>query len=60
VFYVLGVMLAILIVCTVVELVRIELMDKRLLRGLPDAVLRAQNRYDEWIDGIVGKDDDQS
>ncbi len=60
VFYVLGIMLAILIVCTVIELVRIELMDKRLLKGLPDAVLRAQNRYDEWIDGIVGKDDDRS
>jgi hypothetical protein len=44
----------------VIELVRIELMDKRLLKGLPDAVLRAQNRYDEWIDGIVGKDDDRS
>ena len=57
--YVIGMVLVIFAVCAVIELIRQAVMDRLLLKGLPDAVLRAEERYDNWIGNLVGKGKDE-
>ena len=55
ILHILMVTAVIMAVGIAVEFIRQTLMDRWLLKGLPDKVLGLQNRFDAWIDRILSK-----
>ena len=56
ILHILMVVAVIMAVGIVVEYVRQTLMDRWLLKGLPDRVLGLQDRFDAWIDRILSRE----
>ena len=57
ILHILMVVAVMMAVGIAVEFVRQIVMDRWLLKGLPDKVLGLQNRFDAWIDRILSKEE---